>query len=380
MEVRSGAAEHTAVPIADPVTLDTQRVDRNAEGQAEGQTRSEWGESQGRGQQTESVETQGDTDDSNHVSVSIPEACGVRIAESREGRSDWEGQSPPGAVPELLQEQPGTTSTAGPHRGSGMEVALTRSLGTLPLSENPPSFVSFRNESSTDNFHILVVQDPDGYVSSIVWKGLAGQVVTAEDATEHQGPSVRIVQQPWTHESTILDLHDPHALLIFRILCGLLVLDVLYTLAIFIYTMIGTDPTDDSRKFDPAVPFLLPILSGRGLAFLLLGGTILVCISGYIGGKQVRTSLLVFTVLASIALIIVSAVDAFSLETLLKVAIFFVCIYLRRVLIKRAEMYGITLTHIVRVPRRVNRPPSTPFVTVVVPERQLDAKEGEVEQ
>lgn len=376
MEVRSGAAEHTAVPIADPVTLDTQRVDRNVEGQA----RSGWGESQGREQRTESVETQDHTDDSNHVSVSIPEACRVVNAEGREGRSYREGQSSAGAVPELLHEQPDATSTARSHRGSGTEVALTRSLGTLPLSDNPPSFVSFHNESSTDNFHILVVQDPDGYVSSIVWKGLAGQVVTADDAAEHQGASVRIVQQPWTHESTILDLHDPHALLIFRIFCGLLVLDVLYTLAIFVYTMIGTDPTDDSQKFDPAVPFLLPILSGRGLAFLLLGGTILVCIAGYIGGKQVRTSLLVFSILACIALIIVSAVDAFSLETLVKVAVFFVCVYLRRVLIKRAEMYGITLTHIVRAPGRVNRPPSTPFVTVVVPERQLDATEGEVEQ
>mmetsp|Transcript_6257 Transcript_6257/g.38919 ORF Transcript_6257/g.38919 Transcript_6257/m.38919 type:complete len:378 (-) Transcript_6257:458-1591(-) len=376
MDVGSGAVEHTVLQIEDPSSLGTRQGDRNVEGRAEVQARAGWGGTWSRERQAESVEIQDLTDYSDHASVSISEAPRVGAVESGQGSSFGEGQSSSGAERERSPEQSGTTSAAGSHRGSGMEVALTRTQGTLPLSDNPPNLISFRNDSPTDNFHILVVQDPDGYVSNIVWKGLGGQVVSTGDATEHQAPSVRVVQQPWTHESTIMDLHDPHALLIFRILCGLLAVDVLYTLAIFIYTMIGTDPVDDSQKFDPAVPFLLPILSGRGLAFLLLGGTILVCISGYIGGKQVRTNLLVFAFFACIALIIVSAVDAFSLETLVKVAVFFLCIYLRRILIKRAEMYGITLARIVRAPRRLTRPPCAPFVTVVVPERQLDSEEG----
>lgn len=380
MDVGSGAAEHTVVQIEDPSTSGTRQGDRNVEGRAEVHARAGWGGTQGRDQLAESVETEDLTDYSNHASMSTSEAPTVGTVENGQGRSFGEGQSNSGGEREQSQEQPDTTRAAGSHSGSGMEVALTRTWGTLPLSDSPPNLISFRNDSFTDNFHILVVQDPDGYVSNIVWKGLGGQVVSAGDATEHQVPSVQIVQRPWTHESTIMDLHDPHALLIFKIFCGVLAIDVLYTLAIFIYTMIGTDPVDDSQKFDPAVPFLLPILSGRGLAFLLLGGTILVCISGYIGGKQVRTSLLVFAILASIALIIVSAVDAFSLETLVKVAVFFICIYLRRVLIKRAEMYGITLTHIVRAPQRSTRPPCTPFVTVVVPERQLDSEEEGVKQ
>lgn len=387
VDVRSVDMEHMRVRREDPVASDACQVETDPQSWREGPPgagrEQVWHLEQG----AEPERFQDAEENTHQVIVRIPEE-NTETQEEVVGRGiSSERQNGSGAVAETPQGRSGTMRTADPHRASNTELVPTTSCGTLPVSDNLPNFLSFRNESSADDFHILVIQDPDGLVSNIVWKGQGERVATTEgdtqhreqvsttqEETQHHEHPVEIVRQPWTHESTIHDLHDPHALLIFKILCALLALDVLYTLAIFIYTMIGTDPVDDSLKFDPAVPFLLPILSGRGLAFLLLGGTIIVCIAAYLGGKQVRTSLLVFSFLACIALVIVSAVDAFSLETIVKAAILIMCLYLRRVLLSRAELNGINLAQIIRIPRRSTRPPLTPFVTVVLPERHLDAQ------